>query len=186
MSVIRIASRYAKSLLDLAVESNSVDTVLANVEHFSESVKNRDLYLLVKSPIVKTSKKEEIFKILFGDKYDKLTNAFLTIILKKGREAYLPEIAKEFLAQYKKYKGISSVKLTTATELSEQNLEAIKAKLLSSEITDENLDLETVVDPEIIGGFVLNIGDKLYDASIQHKLEKLRKSFSDNKYVSKL
>lgn len=186
MSVTRITSRYAKSLLDLAIESKSLDTVLSDIQHFEESMKNRDLYLLVKSPIVKASKKEQIFTILFGDKYDKLTSSFLNIILKKGRESYLPDIAKEFLAQYKAHKGITEVRITTATPLTEQSLADIKAKLLESDITDKTIELNTTVDPDIIGGFVLNIGDKLYNASVQHKLDELKKTFSSPEYITTL
>lgn len=184
MSVSRIASRYAKSLLDLSIEQGSLDTVLANVEHFQASLKNRDLFLLVKSPIVNTDKKADIFKALFGDKYDKLTSSFLNIILKKGREAYLPDIANSFVDQYRAHKGITTVKITTASPLSDAKLEEIKAKLLASDITDKEINLETAVDPELIGGFVLNIGDKLYNASVAHKLDSLRKTFKDNSYIA--
>jgi F-type H+-transporting ATPase subunit delta len=143
-----------------------------------ESMKVRDLVLLVKSPIVHTSKKQEIFKLLFEGKYDKLTFSFLDIILRKGREYYLPNIAEEFMVQYRDHKGITPVKLTTATKLGKEQLAAIESKLLESDITAKTIELETNVDEDIIGGFVLNIGDKLYDASVSYKLEQFRKSFS--------
>jgi F-type H+-transporting ATPase subunit delta len=184
MSVKRIAGRYAKSLLDLSVEQGKTDAVRDDLTHFVEAVKNRDLYLLVKSPIVSPDKKSSIFREIFGKSYGELTNAFFDIILRKGRESYLPEIATEFLEMYNAHKGITSVTIKTATALSEAALADIKTKLLDSDLTAKDLDVETIVDPEIIGGFVLQIGDNLYDASIAHKLDALRKTFKDNTYVA--
>ncbi len=184
MSVIRIASRYAKSLLDLAKDQNVMDEVVKDMEGFAKMVENRDLYLLLKSPIINAGKKADVFNALFEGKVNKLTKAFLDISLRKGREAYLPEIADEFLNQYKRMKGISSVKLTTAAPVSDASLEAIKAKLLASDVTDQAVELETHIDESLIGGFVVQIGDKLIDASVSHKLAQLSKEMTNNKYES--
>jgi F-type H+-transporting ATPase subunit delta len=68
--------------------------------------------------------------------------------------------------------------LITATELSPTQLEALKSKISQSGLILENIELVTKVDPNIIGGFVIEIGDKLYDASVIHKLEEMRKAFA--------
>ena len=183
MSVTRIASRYAKSLIELAQEQNKFDKVLGDIQSFNKALTSRDLYLLVKSPIVNATKKQKIFKLLFEGKFDELTNAFFGIIIRKGREYYLPEIAAEFEKQYKVKKGISEVTIKTATKLTASELERIKSKLLESSITAESIEFVTVVDPELIGGFVVQIEDYLYDASVARKLNELRKEFSLNKYV---
>ena len=128
MSVTRIASRYAKSLIDLSVEQNKLERILEDVQSFKEVSKNRDFYLLIKSPIVNASKKEDIINSLFEGKYDELTMAFLRILVNKGREAYLPEIADEFVNQYKEIKHISTVKLTTAAPLGAETVSRIKQK----------------------------------------------------------
>lgn len=186
MSVIRIASRYAKSLLDLASEQNIVSEVVSDMEGFSKMVENRDLYLLLKSPIVNVGKKAEIMNVLFDGKVNKLTKAFIDISLRKGREQYLPEIAQEFLSQYKKLQGISSVSLTTATPISDAALAKIKAKLLESDATDRSIEIETSVDESLIGGFVVKIGDRQIDASVSHKLAQLAKEITDSEYQSSL
>lgn len=186
MSVIRIASRYAKSLLDLGKDQNAMDEVVSDMEGFSKMVENRDLYLLLKSPIIKAGKKAEIFDVLFEGKVNKLTKAFFDIILRKGRESYLPEIATEFLNQYKRMKGISSVKLTTAAPISDAVLESIKAKLLASDVTDKSVDFETSVDESLIGGFIVKVGDKQIDASVSHKLAKLAKEMTNKEYESSI
>ena len=184
MSVSRIASRYAKSLIDYAQETNNLEEVKEDMRTLDKALESRDLVMLLKSPIVSETKKKEIFQIIFGDKLAKTTLTFFNIIMNKGREEYIPAISNEFEAQYKKIKGISSVKLTTATPISESNLQAIKSKLLSSDETDLSVEIETVVDPSIIGGFVLEIGDKLYNDSIAYKLSKMKKDFKGNAHVS--
>jgi F-type H+-transporting ATPase subunit delta len=183
MSVTRIASRYAKSLVELAKDQNKLEVILDDIISFKKALTNRDLYLLVKSPIVNAAKKDKIFKILFSKSYDKMTLAFFDIVLRKGREPYLPEIADEYIKQYKVLKGISIVHITTASPLSDKDLNRIREKLLESEITAKSIEFITKVDSEIIGGFVIKIDDNLYDASVSRKLKELRKEFSDNKFV---
>ena len=178
MSVQRIASRYAKSLIDLAGERGELDAVVEDVKHFLEVCNIRDFKLLLKSPIVHTSTKQGVFKRLFEGSYNPTTYAFLDIILRKNREAYLQEIAKEFVAQYREIRKISSVALTTATELGEEQLEGIKRKIAESGVTYENVELTTKVDPSIIGGLIIEFDDKLYDASVAHKIDEVRKAFS--------
>ena len=179
----RVASRYAKSLLDLGVEENIEDTLFEDIQMFQNALNNRDLYLLVKSPIIKADKKMSVLQTVFGESLNKVTMSFFDIITRKGREAHLPEIAESFVKLYKKYKHITEVKLTTATPVSDEALNKIKAALLSSTVTDEKVEIETAVDPELIGGFVIEMDDKLYDASVAHKLEQVKKQFSNNKYI---
>ncbi len=183
MSVTRIASRYAKSLLDLASEQGKLDRVLQDIKVFQEASKNRDLYLLLKSPIINTTKKVQIFKALFGEQFDETSMAFLNIILNKNRETHLPEIADEFISQYRRLKEIATVKLITATPIGDDTLENIKGKLTASGAMSKNIELVTAVDSSIVGGFVLEFDDKRYDASVAHKLEKLRKEFTKNEFV---
>lgn len=186
MSVARIAHRYAKSLIELAIEQNKLERILEDVHAFKKATKNRDFYLFIKSPIIHHAKKEDVINKLFEGKYDELTMAFLRILTKKGREAYLPEVADEFLVEYKKYKHITTVRITTATQLDETALKAIHTKLLTSHDTDSNVEIETHVDEHLIGGYVLEFGDKIYDASVKSKLEELKKEFDDNLYVSQV
>jgi len=179
MSVTRIASRYAKSLLDLAIEQGKLDTVVEDIKTFSGAIAQRDLHLLMKSPIVHGSKKQEIFTQIFSGKLDELTMGFFKIAISKGREMFLPEMAAEFLDQYKVMKEVSTVKLTTAQPLSEAAVEAIKAKLLGSDLTEKSVEIETAVDADLIGGFVVQVGDKLVDASVAHQLKQAAKAIAE-------
>ncbi|MCB0606974.1 MAG: ATP synthase F1 subunit delta [Lewinella sp.] len=187
MSVQRITSRYAKSLIDLAIDQNKLDRVFEDVKSFQAATKVRDFYMLLKSPVVSTGKKNEIIDKIFSGKLDELTMAFLRILVNKGREPYLPEIASELIHQYKKLKHISTVKLTTAAPVGAETVKAIQAELEKSSVTDQFVEVVTAVDPELIGGFTLELEDKIYDASVASKLEKLRKDFtSRNLFISQV
>lgn len=182
MSAARIAPRYAKSLLDLAIEQGKVDSVLSNVETFVKACENRDLTLLLKSPIINEGKKQQVVQALFGSDFDAVTLGFLRLIIAKRREEFLPEIAAEFVTQYKAMNNITSATLTTATALSEAAVADIKARLLKEGVLSGEVELVTNVNPDLIGGFVLEFADKRYDASVAHKLDKLRKEFRGNSY----
>ena len=178
MSVSNIERRYAKSLMELAIEQNILDKVFDDVSYFSEVVKVKDFELLLKSPIIKPDKKGQIFNTLFDGKIDGLTKSFLGLMLKKGREPLLGGVAEAFLAQYKEMKKISDVTLTTAAPLSDTRLAEIKAKLIASDQTHNKIDLKVEVNEDLIGGFILQIEDKIYDASVANRLNKIRKEFS--------
>ncbi len=179
MSVQRIAARYAKALIDLAEDRNSLDAAMEDVQYFMATCDaSRDLRLLLKSPIVDVSKKRNVFQRLFQGKVSDLTYAFFEIILRKGREQYLYEIAQEFVAQYRDIKKIAAVELTTASELDSAQLDKIREAIAGSGTTYENVELTTHVDSSIIGGFIIEFEDKLYDASVAHQLDEVRKAFT--------
>jgi F-type H+-transporting ATPase subunit delta len=178
----RIASRYAKSLIDLASEQGKLDRILEDMKLFAEVSKVRDMSLLLKSPVISIDRKSKVFGAIFSGKVDQLTFAFLDIVLKKGRESLLAEIAKEFIHQYREIKGISIVEVTSAETLSAETMESIRKKLVDSKLTHGQIEFKTKVDPSLIGGFVIAFEDKLYDASVRHQLDILRKEFDSKEY----
>ena len=177
----RIAAPYAKSLMDLARDRGEIETVTKDIEHFGTAAKNRDFALLLDSPIVTADKKVRVMDALFGG-YSEITSKFLRIVVSKGREAALPEIAAEFMRLYRLERHISQVKITSAAKLDDATIERIKAKLKAGGLIEDNVELEEVIDPELLGGFVLEVGDRLYDASARHQLQTLRKEFTDSSY----
>lgn len=183
MSVGRIASRYAKSLIGLANEKGVLKEVLEDMSTMNSAIENREFELLLQSPVVSGTKKKQIIDAIFKGKVSDLSLMFFKGAVDKGRERYLDAIADEFILQYRVQQGISSVKLTTAKALSPDAVDAIKAKLLSSTSTDKSIELETAVDESLIGGFVVQFGDKQYDASVANKLNSLKKEFDKNLYV---
>lgn len=183
MSVTRIATRYAKSLIELAIEQNKLEAVHEDVNTLLAATKNRDFYLLLKSPVIANDKKHAILDAIFNGKIDPLTMAYAKLLVSKNREAFLPEIAAEFVEQYKTFKHITSVRVITATPLDASVVDALRAQILASKLTHESLDIETKVDPSLVGGFVLEFDNKRYDASVAYKLDTLRNQFSKNLYI---
>jgi len=107
------------------------------------------------------------------------------LMVKKGRESNLPEVITAFVKQYKEYKKIYTVKLATASPLSDDLKDAF-VKQIRATSDMENIELETTVNSELIGGFVLQAGDKLVDASIAYDLRVITKEFENNDFIYKI
>ncbi|RYF88871.1 MAG: ATP synthase F1 subunit delta [Chitinophagaceae bacterium] len=179
----RLAGRYAKSLLGLAIEQNSLDAVYADILMLKNISKtNPDFVNLLKSPVVGADKKEQIVEAVLAGKVSTLTSSFLRLIIRKTRESNLVEIVNAFLEQYNDLKEIHTVKLSTATELSQHMKDAIVAKL-KADAGVQNIELETIVEESLIGGFKLEMGGNLVDATILRDLEDVKKQFAENIYI---
>lgn len=178
-----VASRYAKSLLDLAVETKQLDEVIKDMRLVKKVCsENSDFVSMLKSPVLKVDKKQAIFKAIFEGKISKTTLSFLNLIAVKTREAYIPEIANEVEEQFKIRKNITTAKVTTAIGLDEKLRKQI-LDIVKQNATGE-IELVEKVDPSLIGGFVLNIDDKQVDQSVKRKLNDLRKNFSGAVYLN--
>ncbi len=179
----RLAGRYAKSLIGLALEKSQLEAVYNDMLFLQAAIRqSREFAALLKSPVVKADKKIAIIEAVTTGKISELTSAFNRLLINKGREAALAEIAAAFIDQYKAYKGIHTVKLTTAIPVSEQVQKGIIDKI-KSETAFEKIELETSVDPSLIGGFVLELGDKLIDSSIAYDLKKIKTQFLSNDFI---
>ena len=184
MTDTKVAKRYAKSLLDLADEQKVMDAVNNDMKLLVDVAdQNRDLKLLLSNPIIDSAKKLSILTQLFADKMNKMTISFFSIVTRKRRENYLYEIAKAFTSQYKTLKGIQTAEVISAIGLDE-NLRKQVYDLIRKG-SNEQVELIEKVDKSLIGGFVLRIGDKQYDASVKSDIRKLARTFSDNSYISR-
>jgi F-type H+-transporting ATPase subunit delta len=182
----RLASRYAKSLIDLSIEQNSVDAIYQDMLGLKDLfLQNTDVVSLVKSPVVKADKKQSIFKAILGEQVNPLTIAYINLLTNKGREYFFPEIVNAFIAQYKELKNITTVTLTTATPLDPAIQDSILSKI-TSELKGKTIDLQTVVDEKLIGGFVLESNNNMFDASIARDLKDIQKQFAQNVYVNQI
>ncbi|MBK6265838.1 ATP synthase F1 subunit delta [Marivirga sp. S37H4] len=185
MSEIRIASRYAKSLLDLTVEKNTLEATKNDIDLFLKVCEeNRDFVLLLKNPIVQSGKKSAIIKSIFEGKVSDLTLAFFAIIARKGREAFLPEIAGSFIAQYNEFKGIIKAEVTTTFSLTPELKKEVEKVV--KEISGKNVDLTEIVDKDIIGGFIIKVGDRQIDDTVSSKLNVLRREMTQNQYIKQI
>jgi F-type H+-transporting ATPase subunit delta len=177
MSEIQVATRYAKSILDLAEEQGSVEAISESVSYFLRVCKaNSELRAVLKNPIVSPDKKIAILNQVFGPNVPPLILSFFKIVVSKGRAQVLYATAKEFVNLYNIKKGIVKATVTSAAPLSEENkreIESVVRETVKGEIV-----LQTKVNPSLIGGFVLQVGDKQFDTSISSRLQKLKKEFS--------
>lgn len=181
MNYARVSGRYAKSLLDLSSEKGQLEAVYQDMLHIEQAVReNRELSILLKSPVVKSDKKRAILKAIFHS-FDTITLTFVEILLRKKRETILFEIATSFIRQYKVQKGILTVKLKSAVKLDE----ALRNKIISKVAAIDKKEVELIeeIDADLIGGFVLVVDDVQVDASISRKFRELRQVFSKNLYV---
>ncbi len=182
----RLAARYAKSLLDLALEQNRLEETLKDVQLLDNicSVSN-EFRAVLNSPIIGGEKKLSVIKAVAQDALSPLTVSFVTLLVTKTREESLPEMLKAFIAAYNDLKNIKTVKLATAVAMDDKMRQALLDKI-SSLMPDATVQLETSVDSDLIGGFVLQSGDKLFDASIRKKLHDMRTNIMDSSYISKM
>ncbi len=179
MSEIQVASRYAKSLIDLAQEQNSLEQVKGDIDSFIQVVHNNSqLQAILKNPIINPDKKLSILTSLFGSRFGSLIMSYFKIVVSKGRSGILYATAKEFVNEYNRRKGVINASVTSAVPLTEANMNELKAMVSSA--TQKEVILETKVDPALIGGFVLKVGDRQYDTSIASSLTRLKKEFAQN------
>ncbi|MFY8026153.1 MAG: ATP synthase F1 subunit delta [Sediminibacterium sp.] len=186
MSNPRLADRYAKSLVDLSTERNQLDAVRTDMQYIQAICKaSRDFLNVLRSPIIKADQKEKMLVAVMTGKVSELTSVFSNLLVRKGRESDLPEIANAFISQYNSLKGIHQVKLTSAVPVSEELKNSIKERVQKANdfIT---VELETVVDQKLIGGFVLEFNNKQIDASIANDLREIKKQFLQNQYVANI
>ncbi len=183
MIVTTLNRRYAKSILELANEQNKLEEVRRDMALIAKVIdSSRDLKVLLKSPVVHADKKQSILTEIFGNQLGELSNAFISIILRKGREAELEGIAIGFQNLYNVYKGIEEATITTANELTTQQHDEIVAKLKA--VTGSQIEIKQIVDPSIIGGIKIRVGDKQYNGSIAYQLAQLKLQFKDNAYIA--
>ena len=186
MSNARLAGRYAKSILDLATEKGQLEAVYADMKYLQAvCAASSDFVNLLRSPIIKADQKNSIINAVTKDKVSVLTNAFTVLLVKKGRESDLPEMATAFIEQYNALKGIHQVTLTTAVEVSSDLKKSIEDKV-KAENKFATVELTTKTDDALIGGFVLEFNNNLVDASIARDLRDIKKQFLSNEYVGKI
>lgn len=182
----RVASRYAKSLLDLAVEKGQLEKIYADMLYLQQLNKgSREFISLLRSPVVKPDTKIRAINAVTAGKISDMTSSFLSLMVNKTREAVLPEVITSFIQQYKRYKNINIIKLTTAVPVSEEIKNAIVAQIKKTG-NMKNIELESSVDPSLVGGFVLQSGDKLIDASISYDLKNISRQFENNDFIYKV
>ncbi len=186
MKNIKVAKRYASALYQFAEESAKVEQVFQDMQTVVlVSNQNREFRQLLASPIVSTEKKLSILEAIFSSKLGELSMKYLLIITSKGRDALLHQIAEQYTELYKKAKGIITLSLKTAFEISDTQKEKILQMLKAATKANE-IELREEVNTDLVGGFVLSWDDKQIDATLQRRLRELKKDFEDNNYLKSI
>jgi F-type H+-transporting ATPase subunit delta len=134
---------------------------------------------------VKPDKKQTIINAVFDKVLSELSSNFVSIIVKKKREAFLEEIANQFIQQYLVHKNVQVAKVTTAIPLNDKLRKEMPRLVQEIMKSDATVELIEEVDEELLGGLVLRVGDQQLDDSIRKKLSALEMDFSQNPYVKK-
>ncbi|HSR39314.1 MAG TPA: ATP synthase F1 subunit delta [Phnomibacter sp.] len=182
----RLAARYAKSLIDLAIEQNQLEQVKQEVDFILHAFKlSPEFKTLLRSPVIKGDKKMAILREVGKGRFNPLMAGFMRLLILKGRENVLPEIFETFNAQYNEHKGIHEVTITTAQPVSDE-LKANLLEKIKAETKLGQVELKTKVKEELIGGFVLEYNNNLVDASISRMLKDVRRDFVSNEYTYRI
>jgi len=173
MNDSKISVRYSRALFQSALEKKILEKVNQDMILITELFKVPETKEFLHSPVIVPSKKTEIFHKILGENVEKITLALIDLVVKNGRESFLPAIARVFISETMKYKGITKSVLTTASKTDEKVRKQIIG--LIADVFNTKAELEEITDPGIIGGFILRVDDNYIDASVRTKLNKIRK-----------
>lgn len=179
----RIGLRYGKSLYDLAVERKEVDAAFQDMLLVKQTLQSsRDLQLMLKSPIIPGEKKHQVLNLVFADSLKtQLSRLFIDLIVRKEREQYLSQVADGFLQIYRHARNISEGEVVSATDLPADVLKGIQAKV--EQFTGGKFEFTHRIDPSLIGGFSLRVGDRLFDGTVTSALRKMRHELNQKSVV---
>ncbi|WP_298997339.1 ATP synthase F1 subunit delta [uncultured Tenacibaculum sp.] len=185
MKEARPALRYAKAILNLAKESGNEALVNDNMKLIVATIaESADLDAMLKSPIIKAADKRKVLAALFGDKVDNIVKGLFNLLEENKRMIMLEPIAKQYAVIYDYHKSMQVAKVTTAVALTKELEDKIQAKIVA--LTGNSASIENIVNPEILGGFILRVGDVQYDASISNQFNELRREFDNGHYIPKI
>ncbi len=186
MSNQRVASRYAKSIMELSLEKGKLEEVHADFQNLVAMAKgNSELSIVLNNPVISSDIKLNVLRALFAKGVEPMTMTFFEIVSRKNREGILLEVAREFENQYNQYKSIQVAELTTTfpvdEKLRDEFVGVVKRISGKSEVK-----LVEKINAELIGGYILKVGDRQIDESLSSKLRILKTQFSQNYYESKI
>ncbi len=185
MSGSRAAIRYAKAILSYSLEKKQETQVNNDMLLIASTIeKSEDLQLLLSNPIIKNEIKRTAINKVFDKKISEPSKQLIDLLITNRRLGILEYVTKKYTVIYDELKGIEVAQVTSATPLSKQLTSEILEKV--KQLTGKKATLKNIINPDIIGGFILRVGDVQYDASISNKLLVLKRQFEDNSFTSKL
>ena len=175
----RASERYAKSLFQLSIQNNLLNDVKSDIDYlrklFSSS---REISQLYTNPIIPIYHKIEITNKIFEGKINDLTLRMMLNVIYRKRDNLVENIFLKFNEIYNEYTNIVESEIITTSKLDDENLEYIKN--FARKITKKNILLKEKIDNNIIGGFNLKVGDKMYDCTVSQKIKEIKKILISN------
>ncbi|MBN6187065.1 F0F1 ATP synthase subunit delta [Aneurinibacillus sp. BA2021] len=164
-----VAKRYAQALYEVASEKQAIDITESELLQITDVInQSGELNMLLTHPKVTAQEKKEMVNELFGGKVSDTTLNFLNLLLDRGREEELNNITKHFIALSNEARGYAEATVVTAKPLTEEELQNVADQF--GQKVNKKLRVAAKVDPSIVGGIIVRIGDRLYDGSIKGKL----------------
>jgi F-type H+-transporting ATPase subunit delta len=178
----RINIRYARALFELAKENNALEEANADMALLATTcMQNRELQVLLKSPVINAKKKTSIIREIFGKSMGKVSMSFIEIIIRKRREEHLFHIAQKFGDLFREHNNIKKAVVTTISPLTAEMRKQLLVVLTQQ--TGSGIELEEIIDPAIIGGMIVKLEGIQFDDSIRKKLQNLRTEFNVNTFI---
>ena len=178
----RVAIRYAKALLATAQEQQAVDQVADDMESVYTTLENsQELKAVLASPVISAELKGDTLKAIFG-KASPVVKTLLALISGNNRANHLKGMALKYKQLYQELQGKQEAEVTTAVPLTPALEKVVMEKIKT--LTDKKVELVSTVDQDIIGGFILRLGDQQFDASVANQLQSLEHKLSNRKALA--
>ena len=169
-----IPNRYAKALYKFAIEENATEAVYLQMKRLSESYAMLpELKKTVDNPFLPVADREKVLLSASGAEKDGCLDKFILMVIKNNRESAMREMALAYGKYYREANNIAQVNITTATELPEDKLSQI-IEVVQHQLKGKTIEQSVSVDPELIGGFTVQVDSMVLDSSIKNELKKLR------------
>lgn len=186
MNIAPVAYRYANSLLLLATEHGTLEGTSADMRLVTKTCATEpELRTLLKSPVVKPDKKGRILEQVFAGSVGEVTAKFIDILVRKGREALLPDVAAAFTELHRQQQGLVTCEVRSAVPINDATRKRVQ-QMAENKFPGKTISLSEKVDPALIGGIIVRIGDEQLDASVSRRLHDMRREFSKNPYIPEI
>jgi F-type H+-transporting ATPase subunit delta len=175
MKISKAAARYAKAFFAIAQEKSALKAVVDDFEAIGAAIENsKEFNSFLKAPLISSEKRVAALKALFEAKANKTTFEFLLFLVKKSRLDILADVISEFAKLNDRLNNVERISITSAFPMAADQVEAIKTRLQQK--LSKGIVAEVKVEPGLIGGFKIKVGDQVYDLSIETQLKQLKQS----------
>lgn len=166
------ARRYAEAAFEIGRADRTLDAWERDLSRLGELVRHAELRALLEHPAIPFARKEKVMQRVAGGDVSREALSLVLLMVRRGRPGAIPRMVEHFGELLRRERGIALAEVRTALPLDDEQREALSDRL--GQLTGEKVEMNEVVDEALIGGIAVRIGDRLYDASVRSRLERLR------------